>query len=87
MAADGILKVNHRELILSSQKKARFGFLRISADLQDQIIDGMDANTMTVTDASRLIAEHGSQLSPQAIAGYYSAVRGRRADLLTRITA
>lgn len=84
MSADGVLKINHRELILSSSKKPRFEFLRMPHDLQDQIIDGFDANTMTLHQASELIRKQGFSLSHEAIAGYYRAVHGRRADLLAR---
>jgi hypothetical protein len=84
MSADGLLRINHRELIVSSSKKPRFEFLRLPRDLQDQIIDGFDANTMTLHQASELIRKQGFSLTHEAIAGYYRTVRGRRADLLAR---
>jgi L-ribulose-5-phosphate 3-epimerase UlaE len=84
MAANGVLKINHRELILSSTKKARFGFLNIPCDLQDQIIDRMDTNTMSCAQASQLIEQRGFKLSHEAISDYYKAVRLRRADLLLK---
>jgi len=84
MSADGVLKINHRELILSSPKKARFGFLSIPCDLQDQIIDGMDTNAMSCAQASGLIEQRGFKLSHEAISDYYKAVRLCRLDLLVR---
>ncbi|MGO9375455.1 MAG: hypothetical protein ACLQBD_25660 [Syntrophobacteraceae bacterium] len=84
MSAEGILKVNHRELILSSPKKAGFEFLRMPHGLQDRIIDGFDTNTMTLRQAVDLIEKDGFKLSHEAIAGYYRAVRRRRSELLGR---
>ncbi len=86
MSADGVLKINHRELILSSPKKAGFQFLRMPHDLQDRIIDGFDTNTMTLRQASDLARQDGFSLSCEAIAGYYRVVRRRRGDLLARTT-
>lgn len=84
MGANGVLKISHRELLLSSSKKPRSEFLRMPHDLQDQIIDGFDANTMTLRHASELIRERGFSLSHEAIARYYRAVLRRRDALLQR---
>ncbi len=86
MSANGVLKVNHRELILSSCKKAGFKFLTIPHHVQDEIINGFDTNTMTLHQATDLARQGGVKLSHEAIAGYYRAVRQRRGDLLVRTT-
>jgi hypothetical protein len=70
--------VNHRELVLSARKKARFVFLALPEDLQDQIVDGLDGQTLTLQEASKLVASRGHSLSHEAIAGYYRAVRTER---------
>jgi hypothetical protein len=71
--------VNHRELILSADKKARFHFLKLPEQLQDEVIDGLDNGTLTLEAASDLVGKrkHGP-LSHEAIAGYYRAVRRER---------
>ncbi|MGA2027476.1 MAG: hypothetical protein ABSH17_10485 [Syntrophobacteraceae bacterium] len=86
MSIDGVLATNHRELILSSSKKRRFGFFMLPHDLQDLIINGMDAGTMTLAGASALVRHKGFRLSPQAISVYYRAVRMCRNDLLFKMT-
>ncbi len=85
MSIDGVLAINHRELILSSSKKRRFHFLKLPHDFQDQIINGLDACTMTFAQASWLLRKKGFRLSLQAISVYYAAVRLRRNDLLSRM--
>ncbi|MGD0397592.1 MAG: hypothetical protein ABSC04_01625 [Syntrophobacteraceae bacterium] len=82
MSIDGVLAINHRALVVSCQKKTRFGFLRLPEDLQDRIIHGMDSATMTLRQASQLAQQYGFKLSYEAISGYYKAVRRRRAELL-----
>jgi hypothetical protein len=70
--------MNHRELVLSARKKARFAFLSLPEDLQDEIIDGLDGQTMGLVEASALVKSRGHSLSHEAIAGYYRAVRTER---------
>jgi len=70
--------MNHRELVLSARKKARFAFLSLPENLQDEIVDGLDGQTLTLHEASALIASRGHSLSHEAIAGYYRAVRTER---------
>lgn len=70
--------MNHRELILSARKKARFAFLSLPEALQDEIIDGLDGQTLTLMEASALVKERGHSLSHEAIAGYYRALRLER---------
>ncbi len=82
MSIDGVLAINHRELVLSGQKKTQSHFLRLPHDLQDQIIQGMDLSILTLHKASALALEHGFRLSHEAISSYYRIVRRRRAELL-----
>ena len=70
--------MNHRELILSADKKARFHFLRLPEDLQDEIVDGLDSGALTLEAASALCKQRNCPLSHEAIAGYYRAVRHER---------
>jgi len=70
--------LNHRELILSGQKKARFHFLQLPEELQDEIIDGLDSGKLTLEAARDLVADRGYSLSHEAIASYYRAVRRER---------
>ena len=70
--------MNHRELIQSAGKKARFGFLTLPEDLQDEIIDAFDGGTLTLQEASILVKSRGHSLSHEAISGYYRAVRMER---------
>ncbi len=70
--------MNHRELVLSARKKARFAFLSLPEDLQDEIVEGLDGRTITLEEASALVKSRGDSLSHEAIAGYYRAVRMER---------
>jgi hypothetical protein len=70
--------MNHRELVLSARKKARFAFLSLPEDLQDEIVEGLDSRTITLEEASALVKTRGDSLSHEAIAGYYRAVRTER---------
>lgn len=74
--------MNHRELILSAAKKARFEFLSLPEDLQDRVIDGLDGHTLTLQAASELVKEYGYRLSLQAIAAYYRVLRMERRRML-----
>jgi hypothetical protein len=84
--------MNHRELVLSASKKAKFGFLALPEDLQDEIVDGLDAQSLTLEAARDLVRSRSHSLSHEAIAGYYRAVRRERrlhdaSQELTRIVA
>ncbi len=70
--------MNHRELVLSARKKAKFGFLALPEELQDEIVDGLDNQALTLEAASALVKSRGHSLSHEAIAGYYRAVRTER---------
>jgi len=87
MSTVGVLNINHRELVLSARRKARFAFLRMPHDLQDRIITGMDSGAITLHQGSQFALQNGFRLSYEAISRYYIAVRERRADLLSRIAA
>jgi hypothetical protein len=82
MALRNVLQVNHRELVLSRRRKARYGFLLLPATLQDLIIDSMDRGQMTLIEAQDFITDKGFRLSRQAISTYYQVVRNGRAELL-----
>jgi len=75
--------MNHRDLVLSARKKARFAFLALPEDLQDEVVDGLDGQTLTLEGASALIKSRGHSLSHEAVAGYYRAVRIERRLLET----
>lgn len=70
--------MNHRELVLSGKKKARFAFLGLPEELQDEIIEGLDGHTLTLEAARDALAERGYKLSHEAVAAYYRAVRRER---------
>lgn len=70
--------MNHRELVLSARKKAKFHFLSLPEELQDELIDGLDGQTLTLEGARDFLRERGHVLSHEAIAGYYRAVRAER---------
>ncbi len=70
--------MNHRELILSAEKRHRFGFLALPEDLQDEIVDRLDSGMLTMREASELVKARGKSLSYDAIAAYYRAVRRER---------
>ncbi|MHC1726515.1 MAG: hypothetical protein AB9866_10975 [Syntrophobacteraceae bacterium] len=76
--------MNHRELILSARKKARFAFLSLPEDLQDEVIEGLDGQTLTLEAASTLVKARGHSLSYVAISGYYRALRMERRLLDSR---
>jgi len=84
MPRQSILSIGHRELILSSPKKPHFAFLRLPEELQDQVIDSLDRNKLTLKQASDMVAGQGVKLSYNAIAAYYEALRWRRAELLVK---
>jgi len=70
--------MTHRELVLSARKKARFHFLQLPEDLQDEVIERLDGQTLTLEGASDFLAARGHTLSHEAIAAYYRAVRRER---------
>jgi len=70
--------MNHRELVLSAAKKARFHFLQLPEGLQDEIVDGLDGQTLTLQAAAQLVRDRGYRLSHEAIASYYRSVRRER---------
>lgn len=70
--------MNHRELILSARKKAKFHFLQLPESVQDDLIDRLDGGTITLEGARDFLREQGHTLSHEAIAGYYRAVRRER---------
>jgi hypothetical protein len=70
--------MNHRDLILSASRRDRHAFLALPESLQDEIIDQLDAGTLSVTKASELIKARGMSLSHEGVASYYRAVRRER---------
>lgn len=70
--------MNHRELVLSAQRKAKFEFLGLPEDLQDEIIESLDRRSLTLREASALVKRRGYSLSYVAISSYYRAVRIER---------
>jgi len=70
--------MNHRDYIDSADKRAKFGFLKLPEELQDEIFDALDEERMTLQQASALVKERGYPLSHEAIAGYLRAVRRER---------
>jgi hypothetical protein len=42
------MKINHRELMLSTGKLARFAFLALPEDLQDEVMFGLDNRALTL---------------------------------------
>jgi len=76
---------NHRELILAAEKKSRSSFLDLPEELQDQVIEGLDAGDLTLKGASDLVSERGAgPLSYEAIRQYYMAVRRERSLYILR---
>ncbi len=70
--------MNHRELILSANKKAKFGFLQLPEELQNEVMQGLDGQTLTIEEARDLIRSRGYSLGHDAVSGYYRAVRRER---------
>jgi hypothetical protein len=70
--------MNHRELVLSARKKARFHFLQLPESLQDEVIESLDGQALTLEAARDFLAGRGHVLSHEAIAAYYRAVRRER---------
>ncbi|MFZ0946152.1 MAG: hypothetical protein WB930_13865 [Syntrophobacteraceae bacterium] len=83
MSAAQILAINHRDLIQSASTSYRGHFQRLPHDLQDEIIAGLDASSLTLHAASGLVRLRGARLSHTAIAKYYRAVRHERRILLS----
>jgi hypothetical protein len=70
--------MNHRELVLSARKKAKFHFLQLPEPLQDELIEKLDAQELTLEAARDHLRWLGHTLSHEAIAAYYRAVRRER---------
>jgi len=70
--------MNHRELVLSARKKAKFYFLQLPEELQDEVVDKLDGQELTLEAARDYLKECGHSLSHEAIAAYYRAVRRER---------
>ena len=70
--------MNHRDLVLSARKKARFHFLQLPEELQDEVVERLDGHTLTLEAARDFLADRGHTLSHEAIAAYYRAVRRER---------
>ena len=84
--------MNHRELVLSARRKAKFLFLSLPEELQDEVIDGLDGHKLTIEAARDLVRGRGHTIGHDAISGYYRAVRTERRlfeanQELTRILA
>lgn len=71
----GCIPMNHRELIHSAEKKRKFRFMRLPNWLQDEIISGLETNSLTFEKASILAKQKGYQVSHGAISDYCSEVR------------
>jgi hypothetical protein len=70
--------MNHRELVLNASKKPKHHFLQLPEDLQDEVIDGLDGQKLTLQEASECVKSRGFSLSHEAVASYYRAVRRER---------
>lgn len=70
--------MNHRELILCSIKKRRFSFMTLPHDLQDQLMEELESNRLSLHEAANLLREKGYKMSHAAIAEYIFAVRQAR---------
>jgi hypothetical protein len=77
--------VSHRELMLNKEKISRYKFLRLPPDLQDRIIKGLDARSLTLNGATHLAAEEGEKIHVNSISRYYHALRRERKRLLIEI--
>lgn len=83
MSINEVLAINHRDLIQSASKSYRTHFQLLAPDLQDEIVAGLDARTLTLCGASELVKSRGGRLSAWAIAKYYRAVRHERRIFLS----
>jgi hypothetical protein len=70
--------MNHRDLMLSARRKTKSSFLALPHGLQDEIVEGLDAQTLTFREAKALAASRGHRVSLSCIHGYYAAVRRER---------
>ncbi len=70
--------MNHRELVLAADKKAKFKFLSLPEELQDEVVEGLDGQTLTIEAARDLIRAKGHSIGHDAVSGYYRAVRRER---------
>lgn len=70
--------MNHRDLVLAGAKKAKFKFLSLPEELQDEVVEGLDGQTLTIEAARDLIRARGHSIGHDAVSGYYRAVRRER---------
>lgn len=70
--------MNHRELVTAADKKAKFKFLSLPEELQDEVVEGLDGQKLTIEAARDLIRAKGHSIGHDAVSGYYRAVRRER---------
>ena len=70
--------MNHRDLMRSRARKSRHRFLGLPEGLQDEVIEGLDSQTLTLEAAAEKIRAAGFGISHQAVANYYAALRHER---------
>jgi hypothetical protein len=67
-----------KDTMRSSERHYRFEFLSLPEELQERIVDALDAGEMTVREAEAEIRAAGHSLSFQGVASFYSALRRER---------
>lgn len=70
--------MNHRDLVLSADRKSRLAFLKLPRELQDEIMDALDSGRLTLRAASERLKSRGYSLSHEAVAAYHRTVRRER---------
>ena len=78
--------------MLARAKKARFAFLALPPDLQDEIVAGLDEIKLILEQAEERTREAGHEIGKSSIARYYEALRRERAlqqrrDTLSQLLA
>ncbi len=70
--------MSHRELFLSTRKKFNSRFLALPPDLQDEIMERLDNQSLTLSSAVELVKSRGYRLSYSTLQRYCSVVRSER---------
>jgi hypothetical protein len=66
--------MNHREMVLGRGKTARFKFLTLPEELQDEIVAGIDSRKLTFLQGEQLARGRGHPIADTGIHAYYKAL-------------
>jgi hypothetical protein len=78
-------EISHRELMVNRDgARPRYRFLELPQLLQDELIAGLDSNSLTLEEAEKRAKAAGYQIAHSSICRYYQGLRRERRGLIVR---